>query len=90
MGELGETAIEHHKEAGKLAQSAGIDGLFCIGDLSLHAKQSFGEGAIHFISYDELENILLDSLTEDTTLLIKGSRYMQMDRIVNSLVEEQK
>jgi UDP-N-acetylmuramoyl-tripeptide--D-alanyl-D-alanine ligase len=64
--------------------------LFCIGELSLHAKQSFGKGAVHFISYDELENSLLDSLTEDTTLLVKGSRYMQMDRVVNSLVEEQK
>jgi UDP-N-acetylmuramoyl-tripeptide--D-alanyl-D-alanine ligase len=90
MGELGETAIEHHKEAGRLARSTGIDGLFCIGELSLHAKQSFGKGAVHFISYDELENSLLDSLTEDTTLLVKGSRYMQMDRVVNSLVEEQK
>ena len=90
MGELGETAIEHHKEAGKLARSAGIDGLFCIGELSLNAKESFGDGATHFASYDELINSLLDSLTEDATLLIKGSRYMQMDRVVNSLVEEQK
>lgn len=90
MGELGETAIEHHKEAGKLARSAGIDGLFCIGELSLNAKESFGEGANHFTSYDELENSLLDSLSKDSTLLIKGSRYMQMDRVVDSLVEEQK
>ena len=89
MGELGETAVEHHKQAGELARSAGVDGLFCIGELSLHAKESFGNGAIHFTSYDELESSLLSSLTKDTTLLVKGSRYMQMDRIVNSLVEEQ-
>jgi len=89
MGELGETAVEHHKQAGKLARSAGVDGLFCIGELSLHAKESFGNGAIHFTSYDELESSLLNSLTKDTTLLVKGSRYMQMDRVVNSLVEEQ-
>ena len=64
--------------------------MFCIGELSLNAKESFGDGATHFASYDELINSLLDSLTEDATLLIKGSRYMQMDRVVNSLVEEQK
>lgn len=88
MGELGEAAIEHHVEAGKLARAADIDGLFCIGDLSINAKESFGEGATHFDSYEELENSLLNSLNNETTLLIKGSRYMQMDRIVNSLVEE--
>lgn len=88
MGELGKAAIKHHVEAGKLARAAAIDGLFCIGELSLNAKESFGEGATHFDSYEELENRLLNLLNNETTLLIKGSRYMQMDRIVNSLVEE--
>ena len=89
MGELGESAIEHHIEAGKLARSAGIDGLFCIGELSLNTKQSFGEGAVHFDSYEELEKTLLDLLANNATLLVKGSRYMQMDRVVNMLTEEQ-
>jgi UDP-N-acetylmuramoyl-tripeptide--D-alanyl-D-alanine ligase len=89
MGELGESAIDHHIEAGKLARSAGVDRLFCIGELSLNAMQSFGEGASHYDSYDELEKQLLNILNKESTLLIKGSRYMQMDRVVKTLTEEQ-
>ncbi len=89
MGELGENAIQHHIDVGAAAKSAGIDKLFAIGELSLNAVRSFGDTASHFDSYEELEKTLLNQLNGNTTVLIKGSRYMQMDQVVNALLEEQ-
>ena len=89
MGELGDTAIELHHDAGVVAKQAGIDGLFTIGDLSINAMEAYGDGALHFESYEALNKVLLELLTKDTTILVKGSRAMQMERIVNRLTEEQ-
>lgn len=90
MGELGNTAIQLHSDAGKLAKQANIEGLFTIGELSLNATQAFGEHALHFESYDALNKALIKLLNKDTTILIKGSRSMQMERVVGSLTEEQR
>ena len=89
MGELGETAKQLHADAGKDAKYAGVDGLFTIGDLSINAMESFGEGAFHYDSYDALNRALLEILGQKTTVLIKGSRSMHMERIVEALTEEQ-
>jgi UDP-N-acetylmuramoyl-tripeptide--D-alanyl-D-alanine ligase len=89
MGELGDTAVELHRDAGVAAKQAGIDGLFTIGELSINAMQAYGEDALHFESYDALDKALLGLLNKDTTIVIKGSRAMQMERIVNTLTEEQ-
>jgi len=93
MGELGDLAIQHHVEAGEIAKAANIDGLFSIGELSLNAMQSYGKGASHFESFDGLEDALertlADVMNEETTILVKGSRYMKMEQIVNALMEEQ-
>lgn len=89
MGELGESAAQHHKEAGELAKQAGIEALFTIGELSINAMQSFGPDAIHFDSYDALSQALMKLLNKDTTILIKGSRAMQMERVVKTLIEGQ-
>ncbi len=89
MGELGDTAIELHRDAGIAAKQAGIEGLFTIGDLSINAMQAYGDGALHFESYEALNKSLVELLTKDTTILVKGSRSMQMERIVSTLMEEQ-
>mgnify|MGYP003624254905 FL=1 len=89
MGELGDAAKELHREAGVRTKHAKIDGLFTIGDLSINAMQTYGDGALHFESYEALQKMLLALLNKDTTILVKGSRAMQMERIVNILTEEQ-
>ena len=89
MGELGDSAKQLHRVAGESARSAGLDGLFTIGELSINAMESFGDGAAHFESYEALNKALLDRLNKQTTVLIKGSRSMKMERIVNVLTEEQ-
>ena len=88
MGELGKTAKELHREAGKAAQEAGIDGLYAIGELSLGAAQAFGRGGLHFNSLDDLIDALSQVLNENAVILIKGSRLMKMEKVVTVLTRE--
>jgi UDP-N-acetylmuramoyl-tripeptide--D-alanyl-D-alanine ligase len=89
MGELGETAVQLHKDAGELAKQLGIDKIFSLGELSINTLQDFGSDSFYFESHDELIDALMNHIDEDTTILIKGSRYMRMEKIVNALTEEQ-
>jgi UDP-N-acetylmuramoyl-tripeptide--D-alanyl-D-alanine ligase len=88
MAELGADAETYHQYAGELARSHGIERLFTLGRYSASATASFGKGATHFTSADELIQVLQDQLTEGTRLLVKGSRSMSMDRVVTGLIKE--
>ena len=90
MGELGDKAKEFHRDVGELAKRKNVDGLFTIGKLSINASNDFGTGAFHFDSYEALEKALIKSLDKDSTVLIKGSRAMKMERIVNALMRDEK
>ncbi len=84
MGELGAEGAQLHAEIGRYAQEKGIDALFCLGDLSRHAAQAFGAGAQHFERIQELLADLENRLSPTTTVLVKGSRFMEMERVVRS------
>ena len=90
MGELGDKAKQFHRDVGELAKRKNVDGLFTIGKLSINASNDFGTGAFHFDSYEALEKALIKSLDKDSTILIKGSRAMKMERIVNALMRDEK
>ena len=85
MGELGEHAATMHAEVGRLAAQAGIRRLLTVGELSRHAAVAFGEGARHFTDADALVAALEPSLAPGVTVLIKGSRFMRMERVVAAL-----
>ncbi len=87
MGELGEESGELHSRAGQMAKDNGIERLFALGPLSREAARSFDEGAEHFNSSDALIDRVKSLVTPDVTLLVKGSRAMQMERIVDALQE---
>ncbi len=82
MGELGNSAADFHRCIGKEARSAGLDRLLTLGELSAYASEEFGNGAQHFKSIDELMKETEKLLAADVTLLVKGSRYMRMERVV--------
>ncbi|MHB1291181.1 MAG: UDP-N-acetylmuramoyl-tripeptide--D-alanyl-D-alanine ligase [Sulfuricella sp.] len=84
MGELGENARALHAEIGTAAKAAGIDLLFTLGDLSAAAAQAFGEGGRHFEYIEDLLHDIENRLAPDVTVLVKGSRFMQMERVVKS------
>ncbi len=87
MGELGPEAAELHREIGRKAKAAGIDRLFALGSQSIHAVQGFGPGAMHFEHIEQLLAEVENALGPEVTVLVKGSRFMQMERVVQSFVE---
>ncbi|MHB8346939.1 MAG: UDP-N-acetylmuramoyl-tripeptide--D-alanyl-D-alanine ligase [Acidiferrobacterales bacterium] len=87
MAELGDAADEIHVRAGELARHAGIHRLYGIGALTRAVVQSFGSGALHFDHHHELVESLRNSMHRDMTILVKGSRVMHMERVVNGLLD---
>ncbi len=87
MGELGSGGQQIHAEMGELARQAGISKLFAIGELAQAAVEAFGRGAEHHPDHASLLQSLKSGLDEQVTVLVKGSRTMQMEKVVNELVE---
>jgi UDP-N-acetylmuramoyl-tripeptide--D-alanyl-D-alanine ligase len=86
MGELGEDAAVFHAGIGEIARQSGIETLYTLGELSRFAAEKFGSGAQHFDSMDALNAALEVRLSPDMTVLVKGSRFMKMERTVKYLV----
>lgn len=87
MGELGGDAAAMHAQIGLAARAAGIDRLLALGELTKETVGAFGAGAMHFERIQELLAELENELTPQTTVLVKGSRFMQMERVVQSFME---
>lgn len=85
MGELGESSVDLHRTIGEEARHAKLDKLLTLGELSQFASAAFGQGAEHFNSMDELLDVAESLLNEDVTVLVKGSRFMRMERVVDRL-----
>ncbi len=86
MGELGPQAPALHERVGELARSLGIQHLFGIGELARGAVEKFGRAGRHFTSIETLVDTLHEAMHAEMTLLVKGSRAMRMERIVNGIV----
>jgi UDP-N-acetylmuramoyl-tripeptide--D-alanyl-D-alanine ligase len=89
MGEVGDRGVAFHREIGEYARAAGIDCLLTTGELAVHAVASFGQGSQHFDDIDALiaatEAKLHTHAAGNVTLLVKGSRFMRMERVVAAL-----
>ncbi len=68
----------------------GVDKLLALGELSSHAVREFGAGARHFERIEDLCAALDKDLDAETTVLVKGSRFMKMERVVAHCVGEEK
>lgn len=88
MGEVGDMAGQLHSEVGGYAKSQGIDLLFALGEKSAAAVHDFGGGGRHFASVEALVRALEPLLDAETTVLVKGSRFMKMERVVERIVAE--
>jgi UDP-N-acetylmuramoyl-tripeptide--D-alanyl-D-alanine ligase len=88
MGEVGTQGPEFHEEIGHYAASRGIDTVLVTGALARHMT---GTGAQHHEQFDDLLAALDKQLgsKSDATVLVKGSRFMRMERVVQHLVQSQ-
>ena len=84
MGEVGDQGPEFHAEVGRYAKQKGIGMLLGLGSASADAVKAFGAGAEHFDDIEKLKNKNIEA----KTILIKGSRFMKMERVVASLTGE--
>ncbi len=86
MSELGSDAEALHRYAGEISKVSGVERLYALGELTEYSVQSFGEGAYHLSSHEQLASLLKEEINSDVTILIKGSRAMGMEKLVNVLV----
>jgi UDP-N-acetylmuramoyl-tripeptide--D-alanyl-D-alanine ligase len=82
MGELGPGAAEMHADIGRFAKQSRVERLLTLGELSAHAARDFGPGASHFTRVEDLLAEVENALAPDVTVLVKGSRFMEMERVV--------
>lgn len=85
MGELGDESIKLHKKAGEMAKEFGVTRLLALGDLAKHAVDSFGAGAVHFSDHAAVIKALQNELHKEICVLIKGSRAMQLEKVVKGI-----
>jgi UDP-N-acetylmuramoyl-tripeptide--D-alanyl-D-alanine ligase len=88
MGELGPDAPAMHRDVGTYARNAGIDALYALGKDARGMAETFGANALHFADHAALAAALKARLNKDTQVLVKGSRFMQMERVVAELVPD--
>ncbi len=85
MGELGDFAVEAHREAGRYARAHGVERLFAFGSLAALAAESFGTGSTRHTDIQDLISTVGRELTTDVCLLVKGSRSNRLERLVQAL-----
>lgn len=85
MGELGDNVAGLHQEVGEHARKRDIDQLYCLGAQSVHAANAFGAAAKHFDALEPLLDSLKATMKNNMTILVKGSRSMRMERVIEAL-----
>jgi len=88
MGELGDTGETLHRQMGQQARDAGLRHLFSLGPLAATATEAFGKGGERFDSMDALVERLRERLAPGITVLVKGSRAMHLERVVEALLDQ--
>jgi UDP-N-acetylmuramoyl-tripeptide--D-alanyl-D-alanine ligase len=87
MAELGEEAVELHREAAETARRLGVEKFFGVGEMSCIASETFGEGGYCSEHIEDMAETILSQIHEGVNLLVKGSRAAGMERLVTLLTQ---
>ena len=86
MAELGDDAELLHSHTGWVIREAGVQHLYATGQLTRNAVESFGTNGRWFETIEALAAALDEFLGEGDVVLVKGSRSMGMERVVERLI----
>jgi UDP-N-acetylmuramoyl-tripeptide--D-alanyl-D-alanine ligase len=87
MGEVGDRAPQFHAEVGDWARQRGIEAVYTLGPETAHTVAAFKDdiNGRHFDAFDELNAAVLARLPLVGSVLVKGSRFMKMERVVQAI-----
>jgi UDP-N-acetylmuramoyl-tripeptide--D-alanyl-D-alanine ligase len=88
MGEVGADGPHLHAQAGLYAHQQGIEQLLATGQLSQSTTQAFtqaGGRAQHYADLPALTQAVEKALAHSASMLVKGSRFMRMEKIIEAL-----
>ena len=86
MKELGDSSAKAHEQVGAYAKSSGVDLLFTLGEFNQDFKK--GYGSENFMAFDSMEKLIEElkkNIKSDDVLLVKASRSMKLETIINEL-----
>lgn len=87
MAELGLNAAKLHADIGIYAKQKGIDAFYTLGEKSQEAAKAFGVEAHAFETVESLVSAVKSKMNNGTVVLVKGSRFMKMERVVNAIIQ---
>jgi len=90
MFELGNQAATYHHQVGEKCSQLPLDAVFTIGKETVATDQAITQVPhhIHYETKDELSRALRAFLKPQDKVLIKGSRGMAMETIIQALVND--
>lgn len=88
MAELGSEAKTAHVEVGSYAKESGFNYFYGVGELSAFAAKEFGNSGFAFSDQAKLIEQLLNNISADSKILVKGSRSASMEVVAQALKQE--
>lgn len=89
MKELGENELELHKKVGAYAKEKCVELLLAVGPLAKKIAEGFGDGALWYETVDSLVENLSEIIKDGDSILVKASRAMRLERVVDALKNNQ-
>jgi len=86
MAELGNDTNQYHKELGSYIKASQIDFTLAVGRHTKITMQQLGKNEYWFDSKESLLSKLMKIIDAKSNVLVKGSRFMKMEEVVDKII----